>query len=178
MQQEYRRAGVDVRLRLLEPATAFERGLERKYEMTLTNRTSNLHPSPRQFLHSEFQATTNNNNVWGFGTAEVDSLITVYEDDLDFEDRRDALYRVDEIVHDEAIYIPFWAAPYIRVAHWDYVQFPEFYFPRRTEQALDYMTYWIDPEKRTELEAAMAAGRALPVEEDIDVDFYGVRQGF
>ena len=33
VQQEYRRAGVDMKLRLLEPGTAFERGLERKYEM-------------------------------------------------------------------------------------------------------------------------------------------------
>jgi microcin C transport system substrate-binding protein len=178
MQQEYRRAGVDVRLRLLEPGTAFERGLERKYEMTLTNRTAGFYPSPRQYLHTDFKPTTNNNNIWGFGTAEVDALIQIYEEDLDFEARREAMYRIDEIVREEAFYIPFWMAPYIRLAYWDYVQFPEFHLPKRTEQALDYMVYWIDPERRNALEAAVREGRALPLDEEVDKDFYGLRERF
>ena len=61
MQQEYRRAGIDMRLQLLEPGTAFERGIERKYEATVTGRTTAFYPSPRQYLHSEFKASVNNN---------------------------------------------------------------------------------------------------------------------
>lgn len=176
MQQEYRRAGIDMKLQFLEPGTAFERGLERKYEMTLTSRTTSFYPSPRQYLHTEFKATTNNNNIWGFGTPEVDELIRIYEEDLDFEDRLVAMNRIDEIVHDEAFYIPFWSAPYIRVAYWDYLQFPEFYLPRRTEQLTDYMVFWIDPAKKTALEEAMRTGQAYPVDEKVDKDFYGVRE--
>ncbi len=178
MQQEYRRAGVDMRLQLLEPGTAFERGLERKYEMTLTSRTAGFYPSPRQYLHSENLETTNNNDIWGFGTPQVDSLIEVYERDLDFEDRLAAMQQIDEIVHDEAFYIPFWMAPYIRLVHWDYLRFPEFYLPLRTEQVSDWMVYWIDPDARTRLEEAMARGEALPLDDEIDKDFYGVRERF
>ncbi len=178
MQQEYRRAGIDMRLQLLEPGTAFERGLERKYEMHLTGRTSGIYPQPRQYLHTEFKQTTNNNNIWGFGTEEVDELIQIYEEDLDEEDRIAALHRVDEIVHDEAFYIPFWMAPYLRVVHWDYLRFPEFYLPPRTQQITDWMVYWIDPDRRARLEAAMARGEALPMEESIDKDYYGIRERF
>ncbi|MBM3779163.1 MAG: ABC transporter substrate-binding protein [Acidimicrobiia bacterium] len=176
MQQEYRRAGVDMRLRLLEPGTAFERGLERKYEMTVTGRTAGYYPAPRQYLHTDFKKTTNNNNIWGFGTEETDALIRTYEEDLDAQARLTAMNRLDEIVHDEAFYIPFWMAPYIRLAYWDYIQFPEFHLPRRTEQVLDYMVFWIDPAKKTALEEAMREGRAYPVDPDIDKDFYGIRQ--
>ena len=178
MQQEYRRAGVDMRLQLLEPGTAFERGLERKYEMTLTGRTAGLYPAPRQYLHTEFQRETNNNNIWGFGSEEVDDLIRTYEEDLDFDARLDAVHRIDEIVSEEAFYIPFWMAPYIRIVHWDYLQFPEFYLPRRTQSITDWMVYWIDPERRARLEEAMASGEALPVDEEIDKDFYGVAERF
>ena len=178
MQQEYRRAGVEVKLRLLEPGTAFERGIERKYEMHLTGRGTSFFPDPRQYLHSEYKASTNNNNIWGFGTAEVDSLIQVYEDDLDFENRRTAMLRIDEVVHDEAFYIPFWGAPYIRLVHWDYLRFPEFYLPKRTQSLTEWMVYWIDPERRAELEDAMQAERTLPVDEELDKDFYGVRESF
>lgn len=174
MQQEFRRAGVDMRLQLLEPGTAFERGLERSYEMTVTGRTSSLFPAPRQYLHTEFKAETNNNNIWGFGTEEVDELIEIYEEDLDPEARLEATQRIDEIVHDEAFYIPFWDAPYIRLVYWDYVKFPEFYLPRRTQQLTDYMVFWIDEEARAQLAEDMAAGRVYPVDEQIDKDYYGI----
>jgi microcin C transport system substrate-binding protein len=175
MQQEYRRAGVDIRLRLLEPGTAFERGLERKYEMTMTGRVGGFYPDPRQYLDTESKSTTNNNNIWGFGTAEVDSLIQIYEEDLDVEDRRAAMYRIDEIVQDEAFYIPFWTAPYARIVHWDYLQFPEFYLPPSGDLSIEYMVYWIDPDHRAALEEAMGAGRALEVDEELDKDYYGLR---
>ncbi len=178
MQQEYRRAGVDMRLRLLEPGTAFERGLERKYEMTVTGRTTPFYPAPRQYLHTEFRNAVNNNNIWGFGTEEVDELIRIYEEDLDFDNRQQALWRVDEIVHEEAFYIPFWAAPYIRIAYWDYIQFPEFYFPRRTQGITDFLVQWIDPERRDNLERAMRNGEALPVDPDIDRDYWDVKGRF
>jgi microcin C transport system substrate-binding protein len=178
VQQEYRRAGVDMRLQLLEPGTAFERGLERKYEMTMTSRTANFYPDPRQYLHTDFKKTTNNNNIWGFGTAEVDELIKVYEESLDPEERLDAMHRLDEIVHDEAFYIPFWMAPYTRLVYWDYLQFPEFYLPKRTEQYMDYMVYWIDTKKQAALAEDMKAGRTYAVDDDLDKDYYGIRQRF
>ena len=81
-------------------------------------------------------------------------------------------------MHEEAFYIPFWMAPYLRLAYWDYLQFPEFYLPRRTEQLMDYMVYWIDPEKKAALERAMQAGEAYPVDPEIDKDFYGIRARF
>ena len=83
--------------------------------------------------------------------------------------------RIDEVVHDEAFYIPFWGAPYIRLAHWDYLRFPEFYFPRRTQSIIDYMVYWIDPGRRDALTRAMETGEALPVDERIDIDYYNVQ---
>ena len=81
-------------------------------------------------------------------------------------------------MHDEAFYIPFWSAPYIRIVYWDYMQFPDFYLPKRTEQLTDYMVYWIDPEKQAALEDAMSAGGTYPVDEELDKDFYDIRRRF
>jgi microcin C transport system substrate-binding protein len=176
MQQEFRRAGVDMRLRLLEPGTAFERGLERKYEMTMTSRTTSFYPGPRQYLHTEFKAKTNNNNIWGFGSEEVDALIGIYEEDLDPQARRRAMHRIDEIVHDEAFYIPFWRAPFIRAVYWDYVRYPAHWIPPRTEQLTDHLVTWIDPARRAALEQAMRENRPLPAEGPLDKDFYRLRE--
>ena len=178
MQQEYRRAGVDMRLQLLEPGTAFERGLERKYEMIQTGRVANIYPDPRQYLHSDFLGTTNNNDIWGFGTEEVDGLIEIYEENLDPEARLEAMHRIDEIVHEEAFYLPFWMAPYHRIVYWDYLQFPEFYLPKRAQSPTEFMVFWIDPEKKAALEQAMANGEALPLDGELDKDYYGIRERF
>ena len=40
IQQDFRRAGVDMKLQLLDPGAAFQRMLERKFEMGFVNMTS------------------------------------------------------------------------------------------------------------------------------------------
>ncbi|HEY4264315.1 MAG TPA: ABC transporter substrate-binding protein [Micropepsaceae bacterium] len=178
IQQDFRRAGVDMRLQLLEPGAAFQRMLERKFEMGFVNMTSGYYPDPRQYLHTDFKNSKNNNDFWGFGTKEVDDLIGVYEKDLDPKARMDAMHRIDQIIHDEAFTIPFRTAPFIRLVYWDYVQFPDFYLPLRTQQYMDYMVYWIDPAKKAALEEAMKTGKTYPVDTNMDQDYYGVRKKF
>lgn len=176
IQQDYRRAGVDMRLQQLEPGTSFERALERKYEMTAFGMSAGFYPDPRQYLGTEFKNARNNNDFWGFGTPEADKLIKTYEESLDPEARKQATWRIDQIVHDDAIYIPFWTAPYARLVYWDYIQFPECYLPKRAAGITDYFVYWIDPAKKTALQQAMQSGMKYPVPQNIDIDCYGVKK--
>jgi microcin C transport system substrate-binding protein len=177
VQQDLRRAGIDMRLQLLEPGAMFERALHRKFEMLMLAMTSGLYPEPRQYLATEFKNSKEaNNDFWGFGTPEVDALIKTYEESLDADARRQAMWKIDQIVHDEAFYIPFWKAPYIRLVYWDYVQFPEFYLPRRTQQLTDWFVYWIDPAKKAALEEAKRSNKAYPVDMQLDKDYYNVRK--
>jgi len=171
IQQDLRRAGIDMKLQLLEPGTAFQRGLERKFETILTGWAGGLFPEPRQFLHTEFKNSKNNNDFWGFGTPEVDELIKTYEESLDADARRQAMWKIDQIVHDEAFYVPFWSAPYTRLVYWDYVQFPEFYLPRRTQSPTDWMVYWIDPQKKGGLGEAPRPKKGYSPDEKLDQDF-------
>ena len=178
VKEGFRKFGVEMKLKLLEGATAFNRGLERKYQIIMFSRTASLYPSPKQYFHSEFVKTTNNNNVFGFGRPDTDKLIETYMFDLDFEARRQATYELDKIIQDDAFYLPFWTSPYIRFVYWHYMGFPDWYFPRRTEQYLDWMPYWIDPARQKELEDAQKAGTPLPMDSVIDVDPYNIRARF
>ncbi len=174
VKETYKKFGVEVLLQNLEPASAFERGLERKYEMTMISRTTSYYPEPRQYFHSEFKKTTNNNAIFGFANEEVDKLVDVYRWDMDPEKRLAAMHRIDEIVNDEAFYIPLWEGPYMRFVYWDYVQFPKSFFPKRTEQYTDWFVYWIDEDKRAALQAAMKEGRSLGEDTVVDVDPWNV----
>jgi microcin C transport system substrate-binding protein len=176
IQQDYRRAGIDMRLQLLESGTNFERLLERKYEMSMVGMTSSFYPDPRQYLHSVYTKTTNNNNFWGFASDEVDALIEIYDKSLDADARVKAMHRIDEIVYEQGLYIPFWDAPYHRLVYWDYVQFPEFYLPKRSDQYIDWLVWWIDPAKKTALEEAIRSNKAYPLDPETDKDPYDVRK--
>ena len=178
LQQEYRKAGVDMRLQLLEPGTLFEHELERKYEMTSSGWVPFFYPDPRQSLGSEFKAAINNNDIWGFGNPEVDRLIKIYEESLDANARLQAMYRIDQIVHDEAFFIPGSTAPYLRIAYWAYIDWPEFYLPKRTTDITDYMVFWINPDKKTALAQAMKDGSAFPIDTEIDKDYFHVKDKY
>jgi hypothetical protein len=69
------------------------------------------------------------------------------------------MHRIDAIVQDEAFYIPLWTTPFLRVAHWDYVRFPETWLPPRTRQFTDHMVTWIDPERRAASSRRCATAR-------------------
>ena len=114
--------------------------------------------------------------IFGVSARRKWRLIKTYEESLDPEARKQALWRVDQIVHDEAFYVPFWTAPYARLVYWDYIQWPECYLPKRASGITDYFVYWIDPAKKTALTQAMQNDTKYPVRNNIDVDCYGVQK--
>lgn len=175
IKQKFRRLGVDMVLQLLEPGTYFERGLERQYEVTVMSRTTNFYPSPKQYFHTVFKKSRNNNNIWYYGTATTDSLIDVFEKNMDHATRVRAMAELDSIIQDEAFYIPFWRGPFIRFLYWDYLRWPSFYMPKRTEQLLDWQVFWIDAQRQARLEEAMKNGTSLGEDTEVDADPYGVK---
>jgi microcin C transport system substrate-binding protein len=175
VRQTFRRFGIDMQLRLLEPGTDFRNGLEREYEMTIMGRTAGMYPSPDQYFGSVYKRTRNNNNIWAFGTAYTDSLIEVYRVDVNKEHRLAAMHELDAIVQDEAFYVPFWQAPFMRFAYWHDLAFPSSYFPKRTQQMSDWQVFWIDPQRQAQLREAMSQGRSLGEDTVVDVDPYKVK---
>ena len=85
------------------------------------------------------------------------------------------MQRIDQIVRDEAFYLPFWNGPFIRVAYWDYIRWPDNWLPKRTEQLDDWMVFWIDPQRRAQLAEDMKNNKPWPLDKDIDKDPWGVR---
>ncbi|HOR29723.1 MAG TPA: hypothetical protein PLG73_17045, partial [Candidatus Sumerlaeota bacterium] len=62
----------------------------------------------------------------------------------------------------------------LRLLYWDYVVWPEFILPKRTESSTDWQVFWIDPARKSALQQAMQAGQTLGRDEIVDVDYYGV----
>lgn len=175
VKQGFEKLGIEMKLDLLEPGTAFERGLEREYEMTIMSRTANFYPGPDQYFGSEYLETTNNNNIWAFGREDTDALIKTYRFDQDQAKRVEAMHKLDAIIQDEAFYVPFWQAPFVRLVHWDNLRYPDFYLPKRFEQITDWQVFWVDPQRESQLVAAMKSGQTLEPDTVVDVDPYLIK---
>ncbi len=176
MKQRFQSLGIEVKLSLIEPGTAFQRGLEREYELIHYSRTSNFFPGPHQYFHSEFLETTNNNNVWAFGNPQADEWIDIYRFDMDEARRIEAMHQLDAMIQDEAFYLPLFQAPYVRFVYWDHVGFPEFFWPKRFQQLTEWQIFWIDEEKKARLQEARGGGRSYEKDEVVDVDPYGIKE--
>lgn len=176
IQNGFKRAGVEMKLELVEPGTSFERMLQKNFQMGLVSMMGGLFPEPHQYFSSEFKDVKDNNNFWGFGTPETDKLIETYRFDMDPEKRKEAMAKLDETIIEEAFYVPFWQSPFIRIGYYNYVEFPENYAPRRTQTVFDSHVWWINPEKKKAVDAARAEGRSLPKDARPTIaDPYGVK---
>lgn len=175
IQQHYKRAGVDMKLQLLERVAHFEKLLEKAYEAALVSMTGGFYPNPHQYFASEFASEPQTNNFWGYSSEKADELINTYRFNMNPQARLDAMHELDSLIQDEAFYVPFWSAPYTRIAFWDYVEYPEFYIPRRANSPMEFQVFWINPEKKTKLEEAMSTGKSYSEDMEIEVDPYGVK---
>lgn len=171
----YQKAGIEINLQLIEPSAGFEKMREGAFEAAVTAMTGGFYPAPHQYFSSEFKNKPQTNNFWNFGNEDTDKLIDIYRFSMEDDERLSAMHKLDSIIQDEAFYIPFWSAPYTRLLHWDYVEFPEYYFPKRSQSIMEYQVFWINQEKKAKLEAAMAAGTAYPKDTVVEVDPYGVK---
>ena len=174
IQNDFRRAGVDLRLQLMDGGAAFNRALERGFDAIMISMSAGFYPAPHQYFHSDFKGIPQNNNFWSYGSERTDELIDTYRFSMDEEERLAAMHELDAIIQDDAIWIPFWMGPYVRFVYWDYVQWPDFYFHRRARTLTDNQVFWIDPERQERLDRAMSEGRALEPSTEVEVDPYGV----
>lgn len=153
--EDLKEAGVEMRLRLVDGAKAFRDGLDKNFQALLFSRSAGIYPSPEQYLHSDYAKTKSNNNVFSFANKKVDKLLEVYKKDLDVKKRMKAMHKIEEIVKEDAFYIPFWSAPFVRVLFWNNLGFIKDMEPRYASGFNEYHTYWFSPEKDKKLKEAM-----------------------
>ena len=169
--EDLKAAGVQMNLRQVDEAKAFKDGLDKNFEAITFSRSAGLYPSPDEYLHSDYAKTLNNNNIFAFAHPEVDKLIQVYLKNLNIKERQKAMYRIEDIVKDEAFYLPFWTAPYIRVLFWNNMGYTDEMEPLYASDFNDYFTYWFDAARGKALEQAQKDNVPLKgVNDQIDYD--------
>jgi len=160
-QEDLRRVGINVNLRLLTQETQFQLISDRRFEMTLTAWGSLLFPNPETQFNSKLADENNNNNITGFKNARVDELCKQYDRMFNVADRIRAIREIDGILANEYHYTLWWYGPFTRIIYWNKFGTPQGYFSR-TGDSMGAgngpgipQLWWIDPAKQSKLEQAL-----------------------
>jgi microcin C transport system substrate-binding protein len=182
LREEAKRCGFDLRLDGLEVTVSYRKEMQKQHEISFGswNITPPI-PDFHQFLHStnardekgNLKPQTNNTFVWG--RADTDVLCEKVRSARSIEEMRDACWKLQHIMHDEAIFVPGFSVGFVRVGSWRWVRWPDCENTRFSPPAVfephESFVFWIDEEMRAETEAARRSGKAFP-ESTRTVDVY------
>jgi len=181
-QEDLRKIGITLNLRLVTPETAFKlQNGDRQFQMAYTGWGGLLFPNPETSFHSMLADQKDNNNITGFKNARVDELCKQYDVTFDPQERIRIIREIDGLVANEYHYALLWTGPFTRVLYWNEFGAPKGYWSKTG----DYFgagngfgllqMWWKDSAKAAELDAARRdSSKKLevgPVEDRYWLDF-------
>jgi microcin C transport system substrate-binding protein len=148
-QEDLRRVGVGLNLRLVTPETLFRLVMERQFDLASIAWGALLFPNPETSFHSRLAIQDNNNNITSFADSTVDDLLEQYDVEFNQVRRVELIREVDGILAEAHPYVLAWDAPFQRIAYWNKFGMPESILSRIGDYEDLISTWWFNPERVT-----------------------------
>ncbi|MEE8349526.1 MAG: extracellular solute-binding protein [Acidobacteriota bacterium] len=153
-QEDLRKIGINVNLRLVTPETQFALMMERKFDLVMSGWGGLLYPNPENSFHSSLADPDNTNNITGIKNTRIDEICDSYDRMFNLEDRIAAIREIDGILANEFHYILQWTAPFHRFVYWNQFGTPKGTITRIGDYADPPSLWWFDPDKLQRLHEA------------------------
>lgn len=154
-QEDLRKAGITMNLRLVTPETTFQLVNQRKFQMAVLGWGGTIFPDFEGNFQSTLADVENTNNVTGFKDPHVDDLLKQYDRTFDVDARIPILRQIDGILANAYQYVLFWDAPFTRVLYWNKFGTPPGYLTRTGDYYTAHTMWWVDPKKNAALQKAL-----------------------
>ena len=180
LQEEARRAGVEIKLDILDLTTGFKKVDEKKHQIAFAGfgTSPEMYPRYFEYYHStqaydrafladgsvnpERKAKSDTNNIQSFADPEVDRLIEEYRGSEDVDEMREIAFRIQKIVYEKGSFMPSYVRPFLRVGSWRWIKWPEDFNVRIADQYLTYYLHWMDEDEKEATRAARRSGETFP----------------
>lgn len=172
---EARRAGLELRLEVLDATTGWKKVQEKQHDIALIALSRSVEPFPRywEMYHSSnaympADAEGNRalrvqtNNMTSTALPELDALIAAYDKAETMDEVKRIAAQIEEVIHEHASWVPGWALPFYRLGYWRWVRWPEQFNGRSSRDPIELHVFWIDEEAQRETQEARRAGRTFP----------------
>ncbi|MBI4481241.1 MAG: ABC transporter substrate-binding protein [Acidobacteria bacterium] len=156
-QEDLRKVGITLNLRLITQETQFQMVMERRFQMVLMAWSGLTFPNPESTWHSSMADPDSTNNITGFKNARVDELCKLYDRSFDIQERIRIIREIDGIVANDYPYVLHWSSSYVfpRLVYWNKFGAPPGYVSRTGTYYAIHSMWWIDPEKDAKLQQAL-----------------------
>ncbi|MBK1853488.1 hypothetical protein JO972_00800 [Verrucomicrobiaceae bacterium 5K15] len=186
LKEEAKKAGMDLRADDQEGTVFYKTVMQKEHDMVIWGWGATP-PFPRYYegFHSKNaydslgNAKPQTNNITSYADEEMDKLTLNTRYARTVEEVKSNSWRIQEKIHDEALFSPGWVTSFVRLGSWRWVRWPDteetpfnvpiIYLPNES------YVFWIDSEMKRETEAAMRSNRTFPeVQKIIDVYQNGI----
>jgi len=170
LKEEARRAGVEFKLEAMDPTASFQKISRKEHEIAFSGFQNQLpFPDYYQQFHSKdaFEPGTRKprpmtNNISIFADPEVDRILEENRNARSLDVIRQTSHRLEEIMHERAVWVPAYYRPFYRAGYWRWIRWPENFNVRLGNEPEMSHVHWIDPEMKRDTLAAKQEGRAFP----------------
>jgi microcin C transport system substrate-binding protein len=166
--EEAKKAGIELRLALLDPATAYKKIMEKRHDVAYLEWSVSMRPRFWEHWDSVNAHKPQTNNITNTDDPELDRMIEAYRDSLDEKERIGLSHRIQEKIHEIGAFVPTFMIPYFREVYWRWWRFPDPPATRSTESSLfdpfSDMTgglFWFDKKRYDETREAMESERSF-----------------
>ena len=172
LREEAKKAGLDLQLNLVEGATGFKVALEKKHQAVFLGMGTGMKPAYWEYFHSA-NAKPQTNNFTNYQNPEMDKLIDAYDSEFDVQVKAKLSHQIQEKIMACDCYIPTYAVPYTRLAHWRYVRLPAtlgvgLSTTLADEAGFEYGLFWLDQDMKKETLKAKKSGQSFPAITRVD----------
>jgi microcin C transport system substrate-binding protein len=177
LKEEAAKAGLDFRLEILDGTAGWKMAQEKKHDITFSalNVSPEMYPRYWETYHSvnaydepyladgvtpnpDRKPKTQTNNLQCVAIPELDALIMAYRRSTSAEEMKQMAYRMEEILHHDASFVPGFVQPFYRVAFWRWLRYPDDFNVKLSRGAGEFYLAWIDEDLKEETLAARRSG--------------------
>jgi microcin C transport system substrate-binding protein len=184
LKEEALKAGVEYKLEALDGTESYQKSAQKKHQIAFAAwGITPPFPDYYEFFHSSdaFEPGTKTpramtNNIFTYANPVTDKILEANRNARSEEEVVSTSHRIEEIIHNEALFCPGWKKDFYRYAYWRWVKWPEKHNIRISDEPEMSYVFWIDEETKQETLQAMREGKKYP-EVNRVYDDYRVKTG-
>jgi microcin C transport system substrate-binding protein len=173
LREEALKCGLEVRLESMDGSAAFQKASQKQHQaVQVAFGTQPPFPDHYQHFHGKDAfmedgktPRPNTNNLNSFSDPRMDALCEAQRRATTVEEYRRTVFEADQIVHDEAIWVPGFDQNFYWTAYWRWVRWPPGFNVATSQDPFQNHVLWLDEEAREE---TLEARRSGIVFEEVD----------
>lgn len=170
LREEALKCGLELRLESMDGSAAFQKASQKQHQVVQVA-FGITPPFPDHYQHFHGKDAyledgktprPNTNNLNSFADPRMDALCDAQRKATTVEEYKRTVFEADQIVHDEAIWVPSFEQNFYWVASWRWIKWPPGFNVSVSQDPFQNFVLWIDEEAKEETLEAMRTGKVFP----------------